>query len=83
MSTEAYKAIRDRYSKNVYTIMRVKNRIQDIFRLLMLILLFFLIFYCQANFINWIFIILVLLNFAFLAKNDGKESTIKNSLKIS
>ena len=49
----------------------------------MIFVLFYLIFNCQTNFINWVFIVLVLTNFAFIVKNDNKLSTISWSVKIA
>jgi hypothetical protein len=37
----------------------------------------------QTNLINWIFFVLNIISFAFIAKSDDKDSTNNHSYKIS
>lgn len=79
LSQKCYENIRDMYSEQVFFLLSIKNAVSRYVLAFTVILMFGIIGRAQTNIINWGIFILNILNFAFIAKGDNKESTNRRS----
>lgn len=78
-----YEKIRDRFFNLAVKLMRLKNALNQYLIIVVVACMFYFIRQAQSNLINWIFFVLNMLMFSFIAKGDDKDSTNKHSRNIA
>jgi len=75
--------LRNTYPSTMLGLLRIKNYFSQYTIILVICAMFYNISKSQSNFINFLFFVLNLINFAFVAKGDNKASTNKHSRDIA
>lgn len=83
LTNTCYETVRDQYADQIFALLRFKNSVSRYMIFIAMVAMFYFIGRAQTNLINWGFFVLNILNFAFIAKGDNKESTLRWSMLIS
>lgn len=83
LTQHCYEALRNEYSSSVYLMVRIKNFVNKLLVLLVLVSMIYFIGKAQVNLISTIFFVLNILNLGFIAKGDDKASTLRHSFRVT